>query len=217
MLLKIRELVVQHMKNNLNKYIFLMLAFIIGVSTGAFTVNGLSVIQRDELSNYFQGFLQLLDYQKIDNGELLRIAFFENIKIVLILWVLGIMIIGIPFIFLIIGIRGFIIGFSSGFIIKIMGLKGILFTLFALVPKEIIIIPCIIALGVYGINFSLNIFKSKSIKYLSKQSLKANFAAYCIVTAFFTGFILLGVLVESYITPVFIRMIAPLVTTALNF
>lgn len=200
-----------HVKNYMNRYFLLFLAFIIGVSAGAFTVNGLSSIQRDELTNYFQGFLHLLDNHKMDSTELLKIALMENAKIILALWVLGAMIIGIPFIFVIISIRGFITGFSSAFIIKTLGFKGIIFTLFALFPKEVIIVPCVIALGVNGINFSLNIIKNKSIKHISKESLKTNFAGYCFVTLFFSSLIFVGVLVEVYIIPVFIRMIAPII------
>jgi len=208
---KIKNIFYGHIKNNMNRYFLLLLAFIVGVSAGAFTVNGLSSIQRDELSNYFQGFLQLLDGQNINNTELLKIVLLENLKIILALWTLGVMIIGIPFIFAIIGVRGFIAGFSSAFIIKSMGLKGMLFTLFTLFPKEIIVVPCLIALGVNGINFSLNIIKSRSLRHISKESLKSNFAAYCFVTLFFSCFIFLGILIDVYIIPVFIRIITPVI------
>ncbi|MCX8130190.1 MAG: stage II sporulation protein M [Clostridia bacterium] len=209
---KIREMVVKHVKNNFNTFFFLLMAFIIGVSAGAFTVNGLSAIQREELMNYFQGFIQLLDNQKVDTNELLKISIYENVRIVGVLWVLGVTIIGIPFIFIIVGIRGFITGFSSGFIIETLGLKGALFTVFGLLPKEFIIVPCIIALGVNGINFSLNIIKNKSVKHISRENIKTRFLGYCFVTLFYTCFIFIGVLIESYVTPVFIRMLSPMVT-----
>jgi stage II sporulation protein M len=44
-----------------------------------------------------------------------------------------------------------------------------IFTLLTLVPKELIIIPALIALGVNGINFSLKIIKNRSIKNISKD------------------------------------------------
>jgi stage II sporulation protein M len=200
----------QHVKDNASIYFSMLLAFIVGISAGAFTVNGLSSAQRDELVNYFKGFLQLFTYQKLDSSELFKVALLENLKIVAILWALGVTIIGIPFIYVIIGIRGFITGFSSGFIIETIGARGLLFTVCALIPKEIIVIPCIIALGAYGINFSLRIIKSKSVKHFTKQSLKSSFFAYCLVTVFFTSVIFAGILVEAYVTPVFIRMITPL-------
>lgn len=209
---KIREILIKHIKNNKRTYLFLLLAFAIGASAGAFTVNGLSTTQREELQNYFQGFLQLLDSQKTESSELIKVGLLENLKLVTIIWVLGVSIIGIPFIFVIIGIRGFITGFTSGFVIQTIGLKGILFTLIALLPKEIVIVPCIIALGVSGINFSLNIIKTKSRKHLSRAGLKANFVAYIVVTLLLTGIIVIGIVVEAYISPTLIRMIAPTIT-----
>src|SRR5690606_34546551 len=114
---------------------------------------------------------------------------------------LGVSIIGIPFIILVIGIRGFITGFSSGFLIKSLGARGILFSAIAILSKEIIVIPCIIALGVNGINFSLNIISSRSIRRITKDDLKTNFAAYSAATIFYSSILFIGILLEAYITP----------------
>ncbi len=209
---KLRSIIGEHIARNRNGYIFLLMAFVLGVSAGAFTVNGLSSMQRDELSNYFQGFLQLLNNQNLESGELFTAALFENLKLVGLLWILGVTIIGIPFIFLIMGIRGFVTGFSSGFIINALGLKGVLFSAFALLPKEIIIVPCLIAIGVNGVNFSMRIARNRSSKENLKDSLKASFLSYCFVTAFFSCFILAGIILDAYITPILVRIIAPAIT-----
>ncbi|NLP13401.1 MAG: stage II sporulation protein M [Clostridium sp.] len=206
MIKKIRGVLSSHINNNINTYFFLLLMFVAGVSAGAFTVNGLSSIQKSELTNFFQGFLELFKHQRVDSNEIMRISIIDNIKIVAVLWGLGVTIIGIPFIYFLIGVRGFTTGFTSGFIIYILGFKGVIFTILTILPKEIIIVPCIIALGVNGINFSVNIIKSKSIKHMTKESLKTNFFAYCFVTLLFLCFIFAGILVEAYVTPVFIRM-----------
>lgn len=209
---RIKAVIGSHIMKNQSSYFFLLLAFVLGISAGAFTVNGLSTVQRDELSNYFQGFLQLLNNQSFDGSELLPVTLLENLKLVAVMWVLGVSIIGIPFIYMLIAVRGFITGFSSGFIINAIGMKGVLFTLFALLPKEVIVVPCLIALGVNGINFSLKIIRNRSSKAALKDSLKTNLLSYCFVTLFFSCFIFAGILLEAYITPVFIRMIAPLMT-----
>jgi stage II sporulation protein M len=203
---KIREVIAEHIKNNLNLYFFLFLAFVAGISAGAFTVNGLSPVQKKELTNYLHGFFQLFENQKVDGNEILRISLMDNMRQIAILWVLGVTIIGIPFIYILIGVRGFITGFTSGFIIEYLGLKGVLFSAMTILPKELIIIPCLIALGVNGINFSMGIIKNKSNKDENKNSLKMNFFAYCFVTLTFSTLIFFGIFVESYIVPVFIRM-----------
>lgn len=204
---KIREVLLNHFKSNTNTYFFLFLAFVAGISAGAFTVNGLSSIQKSELTDYFQGFLLLFENQRVDSNEILRIAVVDNIRIVAILWILGVTIIGIPFIYMVLGIKGFITGFSSGFIIDLLGIKGVMFTMLTILPREIILVPCIIALGVNGINFSLNIIRKKSVKHMIKENLKTSFLAYCLVTLLFMSIMSAGVLIEAYVTPVFIRMI----------
>lgn len=185
----------------------------LGISAGAFTVNGLNSMQRDELSNYFQGFLQLFGNQSVKSSELFTLGLAENLKMVGLLWILGVTIIGLPFIFIILAIKGFITGFSSGFIINALGTRGILFSCLALLPKEIIIVPCLIALGVNGINFSMRIAKSKTAQEDQKISLKSAFISYCFVTLIFTCVIITGIVFDAYITPVLVRIIAPAVLT----
>lgn len=186
----------------------LFIAFIIGVGAGIFALNGLAIAQREELNNYFQGFLQLLENQKINSNELLKISTISNIKIVFILWLLGVTIIGIPFIFAVMAIRGFISGFCSSVIINALGIKGVLLSFFTIVPKEIILIPCFLVLGVNGINFSLNIIKNKSIRSISKENLKSSFLSYCIMTLFFSCIVFFGAFIEAYVTPFLIKIIA---------
>ncbi len=206
----LQKTLLKHLENNIKLYFILTLIFICGVSAGAFTVNGLNFGQYEELKNYISGFMNLISNQKIDSGMLFKISLAENAKIVAALWVFGVTIIGIPFIFILVGIRGFITGFSSGFIIGYLGLKGLLVVLLTLFPKEIIIIPCIIALGVNGINFSLEIIKKKSERKNSKNSLKTNFFSYCFFTLFFSCIILGGILIEAYIIPMLAGNIIPL-------
>lgn len=213
MLNKLHEILGKHIKNNLRTYFFLFLTFLAGVSAGSFTVNGLSPLQKEELDNYFYGFLKLLDNQTVSSSELIKVSFVQNARIILVLWALGVMIIGIPFIYCIIGIRGFITGFGSGFILKTMGFKGLLFITFTLLPKELVVIPCLICLGVSGINFSLSIIKDRTAKHISRENLKSNFIAYCCVTLLLSSVILAGLTVESYITPIFIRIISPIIAT----
>ncbi len=208
MVKQLQNMIKEHIKNNRNSYLFLLMTFTLGVSAGAFTVNGLSTMQRDELSHYFQGFLQLFDNLNVNSSELFYIALLQNLKVIGLLWVLGVTIIGLPFIFIILGIRGFITGFSSGFIISALGMKGLLFSCFALLPKEIIIVPCLIAIGVNGINFSMNITKSKPKDDGKKSGLKSAFVSYCLVTLLFSCIILAGIAFDAYVTPILLRMIS---------
>jgi len=203
-----RNLLKQHFINNINRYATLFLVFTIGVGLGAFTVNALSNVQHHELTEYLNGFLQLIDNQKVDSYEVFIISVQQNMKLVVLLWILGVSIIGIPFIFLVVGIRGFITGFCSGFVIKTLGSKGILFLISSVLPKEMVMVPCIIALAVNGVNFSLDIIKQKNIRSFLKSDLKIGFLTYCAATVFYSGILFGGVLLEAYAIPVIMKMIA---------
>jgi stage II sporulation protein M len=209
---QLQSVIREHIAANRASFLFLLMTFVLGVSAGAFTVNGLSTMQRDELSNYFQGFLQLFVNQNFKSSELLSMGLIENIKIAALLWVLGVTIIGLPFIYLVIGVRGFITGFTSGFIINALGMQGLLFSAAALLPREIIIIPCLIGIGVNGISFSKKITKGKVLQDGKKTGLKAAFLTYCLITLLFCCIILAGIIFDAYITPVLIRIITPAIS-----
>lgn len=208
---KLHNIISEHMNTNRNTYFFLLISFIFGVITGAFTVNGLSAMQRDELSNYLHGFLQLFGNQNVNSGELFSAGLIENLKMIGLLWVLGVTVIGIPFIYMIVCVRGFVTGFTSGFVINALGMKGMLLTGFALFPKEVIIIPCLIGIGVNGINFSMRLAKNRAVAEPQKPGLKSAFLSYCLVSLLFTCLAMAGIMVDAYVTPVLIRMIAPMV------
>ena len=213
MVKKLQSIIREHVTDNRNTYFFLILMFVFGVTAGAFTVNGLSAMQRDELSGYLQGFLQLFGNQSVNSGEMFSLGLIENLKMTGLLWALGVTVIGIPFIYMIISVKGFMTGFTSGFIINVLGMKGMLLTGFALFPKEVIIIPCLIGLGVNGINFSLKLVKNKAFQDQQKAGLRTAFLSYCLTAFLFTCAMMLGITIDAYVTPVLIRMITPMLTS----
>ena len=94
MVKKIRGVLTAHISNNINTYFFLLLMFVAGVSAGAFTVNGLSSIQKSELTIFFKVFWNFKT--RVDSNEIMRISVVDNIRIAAVLWLLGVTIIGIP-------------------------------------------------------------------------------------------------------------------------
>src|SRR5690554_691876 len=115
-------------------YFLVTLFFMIGISSGAFTTKSLSNAENRELITYFESFFKIIDFNTIDRFELLKQSLFNNLQTGILIWILGITVVGIPLILLIIAIRGFIIGFTVGFLLKQMGIKGLVFSLFSLLP-----------------------------------------------------------------------------------
>lgn len=210
MLKKVRKELILHIKSNIRIYVFLIMTFVTGICAGAFTVNGLGSWQSQELRNYVEGFMKLISNQNINYSELFKMGFTQNLKLTFILWLLGATVIGIPFIFILIGIRGFVTGFTSGFIIGSLGGKGVIFVMLTLFPKEVIIIPCLLCLSVCGINFSLSIIKKKNAKSIHMNNIRQELFKYSLVSAILIGFISLGVLMETYVSTFFSKLIIPI-------
>lgn len=193
----LKEQLVKHIKNNSYLYVFLFIVFMIGTTSGAFTVNNLKDVQKEELINYLTKFHQIKNSVDISTVSIFKQSLLNNFQTVFILWVLGATIIGIPLIFIVIFARGFVLGFSLSILISEYKFKGILVILASVLPQNIFIILGIIFISATSINFSLYILKNRKsgINDLISQFISYTFVVY-------SGFlvIILGSLIESYLS-----------------
>ena len=204
---KLRELLLKHIQGNVVIYFIVILFFVVGISSGAFTVKALSDQHKGELISYMQNFFQVLNQSTFDAFSVLKQSLVNNMQTGILTWILGITIIGIPLILLIIVIRGFIIGFTVGFLIEQMGIKGFLFCVFAILPQNLFIIPGIIIIAVIAVSFSVMLIKSKLNKNYQVDMVR-QFVLYSTIVAAVFLVILLGSFIEAYITPIFMRFIS---------
>lgn len=191
-----------HIKSNKYTYLSLFLFYIIGIVAGSMAVNQLDYQQRGEMTNYFNGFLKLLNGSEINGLALFKISLLDNLKVILLLWFLGLTVIGIPVFYLVIGMRGFCTGFSSGVIMSVLGFKGILISVVCFLPKEVIILPCLIVIAVNGIKFSKSIFMNwvkRSVRI--EDRFRNRIVPYSFGTVFFSIFIFVTTLLEAFFSP----------------
>lgn len=196
----------KHVKENLFIYFLVILCFLIGVSVGAFTVKVINEHQKQELVSYLRGFFQLFDDYELKASDILRQSITNNLQLMAINWILGIIVIGIPFIFGIIGFKGFVIGFTVGLLIDEFKFWGILLFLFAVFPQNLIFVPVFIGSTVISLTFSVMLVKVKVNKVRNFSFLK-QFLLYSAVYFILCIVVVIGSLIESFITPIFIRLI----------
>lgn len=199
MLKKTSNIVKEHIKKNKFLYLSLFLFYIAGIFLGAASVNDLDYQQKDEMVTFFNGFIKLLDADNLSQLNLFKMSLIDNIKLVILFWILGFTVIGFPMYYVVIGMRGFSTGFSSGIIMGVLGTKGILISAICFVPKEAILVPCLIAMGVNGIKLSANLLKTWFAKSGLKDEKVKHFMPYNFAAAFFSLFILAATLVEAFI------------------
>ncbi|MDD3839173.1 MAG: stage II sporulation protein M [Clostridia bacterium] len=203
---RLKTFIVEHISNHLMIYIIVFFCFVAGISAGAYTVGSISSEQKEELSDFLKSSSTILDDDSLDNNIIFKRSLINNFQSLGLIWILGITIIGIPAILIVVGIKGFIIGFTVGFLINQMNFKGIVFVLLSILPQNIIFVPATIVMGVMAISYSLFILRiKKKGKWVDKQLLKRQFLLYILVFFILSIIFLLGCIMESYIAPFLIK------------
>lgn len=141
------------------KKLYLLL---IGLAILSFILGGLFIfVLNDESSTYISNgikdfFNNISEYSGISS---FFNSFVNSSVYILIIWVLGISIIGIPIILIIYIFKFFLFGFSLSSIIYTYKLGGILRCLIHLFPHQLVFLLILLLVSFYGISFSIKLYK----------------------------------------------------------
>lgn len=198
----------EYLRENMGTYILITALFTGGVLAGALALRGLGAEQQLLLNRYFGSFIENLGGSgSIDQAALFRQALILNCQFLLLTWLLGIFLCGFPLIAALVGLRGFSLGFTVGFLVQRAALRGVLFAAGSLLPHNLILVPALIAGSVTGFSFSWLRLRC----YLEKRtcSLREHLGPYSMMF-FLVGLLTAAaVLVEAFISPVFLKMLIP--------
>lgn len=168
-------------KENRKIYLLLIFILIIGIVKGNFDLISIKKNIMSELGDYINNFFSVIHSGQIKKEQIILEEFLNSIKLFLVVWLCGSSIIGIPVIFYIVYLKGYIVGFCSGILIKSMGLNGINIIIANILPKEIFIIPIIVILSVSGIKFSIGIIKNSRLRLLKQKNIVKEFGKYSLL------------------------------------
>ncbi|EEG78300.1 stage II sporulation protein M [Dethiobacter alkaliphilus] len=206
MLRNLRQTIESHVREQVGIYLVVLLVFTLGIVAGSLSVRLLGEGQVMELNDYFYGFVDYLTEQHpIDQMQVLQRSLLYNGQIVLALWLLGNLFFGFIFALGIIFYRGFTIGFTVGFLAEQNAMRGIIFSLGSVLPQNLIYVPATIFAGVFAVSLSLLLFKRR----VSKKNFPYGtyFFQYTMAMLIIALAFLAGSLVETTITPVFMRAV----------
>ncbi len=149
--------------------LFLLILLIIGITVGSIFVTILNQSDKSLVSEHLNDFLNNVEENKLDFSLALKNNLINNVLYVLIIWLLGISVIGLPIIIFMFFSKTFILGFSLGAIISTFKTKGILFGLIYTFPGQVISLLFLILLVMYSMSFSFKmiylIFKKKTLDF----------------------------------------------------
>lgn len=189
---KIKELIINHIMNNKKEYVIVTILFCLGFLFGILFINNTSQIQKEQISNYINGFIDSIKQNSlIDKEALLRKSIFNNLILVLILWFAGMSVIGMPIVYGIVAFRGFCLSYTISSMISTLGVKnGILLGLSSVFIQSIILVPLVLAISVSGMKLYKSIMKDRR-----KENIKLEICRHTI----FSFFMCIGLVVSSFV------------------
>lgn len=199
----------QYMKDQMSLYIFVSVLFVMGVLFGVAMVGALSLDQREEMARYFGNFFYMLGEGDMQSAQLtFQQVFGMHMRWLLLIWVFGLSVIGLPLILLLDFLKGVLIGFTVGYLSSQLSWKGVLFSLVSVAPHNLVVIPALIVVSVTAISFSMYMIRSRLSP--DKGRLSTMFMQYSILTLAM-GLLLLGVSVfEATLSPAMMKWVSPM-------
>lgn len=193
----IKELILRHIYDNIKLYLIVIIILVVGIVAGVVFVNNTSAEEAQEIQNYITEFINLLKQgNRIDTGQLLKKSLGDNITLIIIMWLLGSTVIGIPIVMGIVLFRGFCIGYSVSAIIASIGVqKGILFFFTTMFLHNLIFIPVIICMTISCMRLYKSIMKDKR-----RENIKIEIIRHTLISIILGLLLVLAAFIESYVS-----------------
>lgn len=201
----------RYFRRSAGVYALVVVVFLGGVIAGSLAVSALNGTQQTALVDYFEVFLRGLTRtaDTVPPNEVTTGVLQAYLKTTGLLWILGVSVIGIPFVGLLLVIKGFALGFAASFLIQQMGARGVVFSLVAVLPQNLIAIPALLIIGASSISFSLSALGSRRRR--RHFAWGREFLGYSLVVLIMTVLLLAASLIEGYLSPVLMRFVSRII------
>lgn len=139
-----------------NKWQFLIvfLSLFSGIIVGTYFSSSMHHETADAMDKYINNFVSAYNLQSVNASEVFKFSVYNNLKIIIFIWLSGLWVGFLPVNLIQIGAKGYKFGFSVTLLVKNFGLKGIAFSTISSVPQIFIMIPALILYSVFNINFA---------------------------------------------------------------
>lgn len=195
----------KHFQNYFIFYFTLVLAFIIGIVIGPLIIKKTSYNMKIfflKLSNpYFKSYY----LNKYTKSSVLKASIINNIFLVIIIIILGLINPGMFFIPIFVALKGIFIGYTVAFLVESFGIKGFLSSVIGIYPQNIFIIGGLIGIGAVSMSICYSIKKPFINKPFLRKNININ--EYLGIILIFALMVIFGSLIEGIISPKILKII----------
>ena len=189
---------------------FAALCLVSGTVIGSLSAASLNDDRFKVLGSYINNFTSAYSIQSVSYGEIFRFSLYNNIKLLLFMWISGLWIGFIPFGLFQLGLKGYKLAYTMFFLIQLYRVKGILFALVAVIPQILIMLPMLVCYSVFNINSAVSFYKLRQKGqgfYAQKELYLKNLLCIVAVAIVF----LISSLIDAFVIPTMLRPVCSLV------
>ena len=202
---KIKSIIFPSKKTNF----FVITILFLGVISGAIFSTIIDLNDKKLVIDKIQLFISNINSQNINSLLAFKNSIATNLSYSLIIWILGMTIIGIIFNIFLLYIKGFIFGFSLSAFIITYSYKGIILSVLYTLFGQLLNLVVIMILSIYGIMFTINLLKqiTKSKHNLNIPKFFKNYALIFLITIIIS---LISSISEAFLFPALVKIIIKL-------
>lgn len=191
-----------------NKKINLFVFFVItlGIISGTIFFLALNETDKKLVVEQITNFFLNINNNNINNFNAFKNSLIENFVFVILIWILGMSIIGVIVNIFMMYLKGFILGFTLSSFFLIYGYKGLLAGTIYLVPAALINILITLIVGVYSVILTSYLWKIIFMKDKSNNIGKF-LKKYLLILVICLILVLISSLCESFLVPALLKLV----------
>lgn len=195
----------KHFKYNFLFYFILCIIFIMGSIVGPLIVKKINPNNQITILKLSHPYFKNIYLGEYDGLSILKTSFVNNLLIVVLISILGLINIGTFFVPIIIFIKGTFTGFSVAFLVHRFGIRGFLASFLGLYPQSIFIIIGFIGVGAISMTMSSSLRTVLKPNNIRRQDLSIR--KYISLLSIFIVIVIIGGLIEGILSPIIMKLI----------
>lgn len=189
--------------------LFIIFVILLGIISGSIFLMILNENDKTLVINQISTFISNINSNNINNFGAFKNAIYENLVFVILIWILGMSMIGIIINIFLVYMKGFILGFSVSSLFLVYKYKGLLASVIYVFPTSIIKVITTIIISVYSILFTINLWKIIFLRDHT-NSMGKFLKKYLLVLFICLLLCLVSSLSEAYLIPSLLKLIIKL-------
>ena len=178
--------------------------FAVGILFGALAIETLTPADIFSLITYLRHFINVETASPTYHG-VFQPALSNNLKILGLLYILGVSVAGMPLVLVALFLRGFVLGFSVAFIISSLHWQGFVLALIAIGLQNLFIVPALIIVGGVAVGFSWQLIAARGTA--ARRSLLPRFGAFTSLVLSMGLVMVVGTAIEAFGSPFLIHIL----------